>query len=167
MKYPQNGLIVWFCSLYDSLASWLKLSEYDLVNDGFWNTLKVFLKVKPRTKQVFLAKVTIIKIKIIKCSFSSTYQTYFFNGCIQFIFVMLIQYSFFNIMAGPFLAVYCVRWSDKITCPFWKYFQVKYIFAQIFKYFVLFCPFKTFLCLFSPFFWKITRMPLLSRIGPE
>ena len=59
---------------------------------------------------------------------------------------------------GPILAVFYVRLSHAITCPFSKYFQILYIFVQIFKYFALF---HTFL----PFFWKIARMPLLSR-GP-
>ena len=58
---------------------------------------------------------------------------------------------------GPILAVYCVRQSHAITCPFAEYFQILYILAQIFKYFVLF---------FFSLFWKIAHMPLLSRIGP-
>ena len=44
--------------------------------------------------------------------------------------------------------------------PFSKYFHILYAFAQIFKYFALFC-------LFLSFFWKIARISLLSRIGPE
>ena len=47
-----------------------------------------------------------------------------------------------------------------ITCPFSKYIQILYIFAQIFKCFALFCP-------FLPFLGKITWMPLPSRIGPD
>ena len=35
---------------------------------------------------------------------------------------------------------YCMR------CPFSKYFQILFIFAQIFKYFALFCHFLTFFC---------------------
>ena len=36
------------------------------------------------------------------------------------------------------------------ACPFSKYFQILYIFAQIFKYFALFCPFseKSHACLY-------------------
>ena len=49
-----------------------------------------------------------------------------------------------------------MRYLHAWDCPFSKCFQIWYIFAQIFKYFALFLP----------FFWKITRMPLLSRIGP-
>ena len=41
-------------------------------------------------------------------------------------------------MPGPILAVYCVRLSHAITCPFSKYFQILYIFAQISKYFTAF-----------------------------
>ena len=37
-------------------------------------------------------------------------------------------------MSGPILAV------NEIKCPFSKDFQFLYIFAQIFKYFALFCP---------------------------
>ena len=36
-----------------------------------------------------------------------------------------------------------------ITCRFSKYFQILHIFAQIFKYFALFCLFLTFFCPFS------------------
>ena len=59
-------------------------------------------------------------------------------------------------ISGPFLAVYCVQQSHTITCPFSKYFQILYIFVQIFKYFAPFLP----------FFWNIARMPLVSRVGP-
>ena len=52
------------------------------------------------------------------------------------------------------------------TYPFSKCFQILYIFAQILKYSALFCPFLIFFGLFLPFFWKITHMPLLSRISP-
>ena len=45
-------------------------------------------------------------------------------------------------LPDPILAVYCVQLSHAITCPFSKYYQVVYIFAQIFKYFALFCPFS-------------------------
>ena len=48
----------------------------------------------------------------------------------------------------------------------WNQLPILYIFAQIFKYFTLFCPFLTFFCPFLPFFWKIAQMPLLSRIDP-
>ena len=42
--------------------------------------------------------------------------------------------------------------GKKITCPFSKYFQILYIFSQIFKYFAFLCPFLTFfLFLFCPF----------------
>ena len=44
-----------------------------------------------------------------------------------------------------------------ITSPFSKYFQILYIFAQILKYFVLFCA----------LFLKLHTQPLLPRIGPE
>ena len=33
-----------------------------------------------------------------------------------------------------------MRLSHAIICPFWKYFPISYIFAQIFKYFALFSP---------------------------
>ena len=33
-----------------------------------------------------------------------------------------------------------MRLSHAIICPFWKYFPISYIFAQIFKYFSLFRP---------------------------
>ena len=39
---------------------------------------------------------------------------------------------------------------------FSKYFQILYIFAQIFKYFA---TFNIFFACFWPFFWKIARMP--------
>ena len=61
-------------------------------------------------------------------------------------------------LSGPFLAV-----LHAVACPFSKYLQILYIFAQIFKHFVLF---QHFFCPFLPFFWKTTRMPLLFRIGP-
>ena len=50
------------------------------------------------------------------------------------------------VSSWPILAVYCVRLSHAITFLFSKYFQILYIFAQIFKYFVLF---ELFLCSFS------------------
>ena len=53
---------------------------------------------------------------------------------------------------GPILAVHCMQYSHAITCPFSKYFEILYIFVKIFKDFAL--------------LWKITCMPLLSRIGP-
>ena len=40
-------------------------------------------------------------------------------------------------------------------------------FFKIFSNFVHFCPNFQIFCPFLPFFWKILRMPLLSRIGPE
>ena len=43
---------------------------------------------------------------------------------------------------------------------FFKIFSNFVYFSQIFKYFAPFCPFLS-------FFWKIARIPLLSRIGPE
>ena len=49
-------------------------------------------------------------------------------------------------MPGPILAVYCMRLLHTITCPFSKYFQILYIFVQIFKYFPFF-PIS--LCSFS------------------
>ena len=45
---------------------------------------------------------------------------------------------------GPILAIYCVQLLHAITCPFTKYFQILYIYAQIFKYLILFCPFLLF-----------------------
>ena len=52
-----------------------------------------------------------------------------------------------SLMSWSFLANYCVQYV--ITCRFSKYFQILYIFAQIFKYFALFNIFLTFFCLFS------------------
>ena len=53
-------------------------------------------------------------------------------------FIELLQ-SLINLMvSGPIPAVYCMRLSHTITCPFSKYFQILYIFDQIFKYFSLF-----------------------------
>ena len=43
---------------------------------------------------------------------------------------------------------------------FFKIFSDFVYFSQIFKCFAPFCPFLS-------FFWKIARIPLLSRIGPE
>ena len=66
---------------------------------------------------------------------------------------------------GPFLAVYCVQQSHAITCPFSKYFQILYIFAQISKYFALFkhffCPFlgKSHAC---PYFLELALGNLLK-----
>ena len=40
-KYLQSGLTSWFCSLHDSLASWLEPSKDDLIANGFWNSLQV------------------------------------------------------------------------------------------------------------------------------
>ena len=42
------------------------------------------------------------------------------------------------ILLEPILAVYCLQLSHAITCHFSKYFQILYIFAQIFKYFAIF-----------------------------
>ena len=51
----------------------------------------------------------------------------------------IILLSLLNLMTpGPILAVYCMQLSPTIACPFSKYFQILYIFAQIFKYFALF-----------------------------
>ena len=47
------------------------------------------------------------------------------------------------ILLRPFLAVYCVRLSHAITCPFSEYFQILHIFAQIFKHFALFLKNRT------------------------
>ena len=67
------------------------------------------------------------------------------EGLEKFIKLLL---NLINLMVpGPILAVYCMRLSHTITCPFSKYFQVLYIFAQIFKYFSFFlknhnsCPY--------------------------
>ena len=62
-------------------------------------------------------------------------------------------------LSGHILAVSCMRLSHTWGCPFSKFFQSLYIFAQIFKYFAFFV-------LFLPFFWKIAHMPLLSRVAP-
>ena len=64
-----------------------------------------------------------------------------------------------NFISGDILAVSSMRQLHAWDCPFSKYFQILYIFVQIFKYFALCCP-------FFPFFWKIACMHLLSRIGP-
>ena len=54
-----------------------------------------------------------------------------------------------------------------IACTFSKYFQILYIFTQIFKYLALSCRILTFFTgPFLPFSWKIACMSLLSRIGP-
>ena len=45
---------------------------------------------------------------------------------------------------GPILAVYCMKLLRPITCPFLKYFQILYIFSQIFKYSALFQNFFSF-----------------------
>ena len=56
-----------------------------------------------------------------------------------------------------------------ITCnhlPFFKRFSN---FVHFYPYFQMFCSFWSFFNIFYPFlpfFWKITHMPLLSRIGP-
>ena len=47
--------------------------------------------------------------------------------------------------SGPILAVCCVRLSHAFNCTILKYFQILYIFAQIFKYVALF---QHFLALF-------------------
>ena len=39
-------------------------------------------------------------------------------------------------------------------------------FSKIFSNFVHFCPNFQIFCPFLPFLWKITHIPLLSRIGP-
>ena len=58
------------------------------------------------------------------------------EGLEKFIQILL---SLVNLMvSGPLQAVYFMQLSHKITCPFSKYFQILYIFAQIFKYFPLF-----------------------------
>ena len=56
---------------------------------------------------------------------------------------------------------YFITW---ITCPFSKDFRILYIFTHIFKCFALFGLFLNIFYPFLPFFWKITHMPLLSRI---
>ena len=44
-----------------------------------------------------------------------------------------------NLMvSGSIPAVYCMQLSHTVTCPFSKYFQILYIFAEIFKCFSLF-----------------------------
>ena len=52
--------------------------------------------------------------------------------------------------SGHILAVSCMQKSHRWSCPFSKYFQILCIFAQIFKYLGLFCPFseKSHACLF-------------------
>ena len=83
------------------------------------------------------------------------------------LFIYLSRYMKNIHQSGPILAVYCVRLSHAITCPFSKYFQILYIFTQIFKYLALSCLILTFFtCPFLPFSWKIACMSLLSRIGP-
>ena len=48
--------------------------------------------------------------------------------------------------------------------PFFKIFS---IFGHLCPNFQILCPLLTFFCFFFlTFFWKIVRMPLLSRIGP-
>ena len=56
-----------------------------------------------------------------------------------------IEYSWsVNIVkTGPILAVYCVQLSHAIMYLFSKYFQILYIFEQIFKYFALFLKNRT------------------------
>ena len=65
----------------------------------------------------------------------------------------------FYVFARPILAVYCLQLLHEITCRFSKYFQILYIFTQIFKYFALFQHFFV-------LFLKTATMPLLSRISP-
>ena len=43
-----------------------------------------------------------------------------------------------------YVKYYCTQLLHGITCPFSKYFQILYIFAQIFKYFALFQHLFTF-----------------------
>ena len=47
------------------------------------------------------------------------------------------------VKTGPILAVYCVQLSHAIMYLFSKYFQILYIFEQIFKYFALFLKNRT------------------------
>ena len=49
--------------------------------------------------------------------------------------------------------------------PFFKVFSNFVHFCPNFQIFCPFCPFWTFFRPFLPFFWKISCMPLLSRIG--
>ena len=48
--------------------------------------------------------------------------------------------------------------------PFFKIFSN---FVHFCSNFQIFCPFLTLFPPFLPFFWKITCMPLLSKIGPD
>ena len=57
-------------------------------------------------------------------------------------------------------SVYFMQLSHTITCLFSKYFEILYIFAQIFKYFSIFQHF------FALFMKNHSPFPLLSRIGP-
>ena len=60
--------------------------------------------------------------------------------------------SLINLMvSGSIPAVYCMQLSHTITCPFPKYFQILYIFAQIFKYFSLQHFFALFLKNHNPY----------------
>ena len=52
-------------------------------------------------------------------------------------FIKLLLSSLNLMVPGPILAVYCIQLMHTVTCPFSKYFQILYIFAQIFKYFAL------------------------------
>ena len=45
--------------------------------------------------------------------------------------------------------------------------RLRLAFFKVFLNFVHFCPNFQIFCPFLPFFWKIARMPLLSRIGPD
>ena len=63
--------------------------------------------------------------------------------------------------AGPVLGVYCMQLSHAITCPFSKYFQISYIFAQIFKYFA----FSKFICPFSEKLHRNFKLVFLFKIN--
>ena len=64
----------------------------------------------------------------------------------------------YHTLLEPILKVYSVQLLHGITFPFSKYFQILYIFVQIFKYFALFQH-------FFAIFLKNYSIPLLSRIG--
>lgn len=65
--------------------------------------------------------------------------------------------------SGPILAVYWVRLSHTMGCPFWKNSHISYTFI---KFAQVFTNFALFIHLFYNFFWKIPPMPLFSKIGP-
>ena len=70
-------------------------------------------------------------------------------------FIIQNHWSPYRAYSNCFMRAKLHAWG----CPFSKYSQVLYIFAQTFKYFANFCP-------FLPFCWKIAHIYVLSRIGP-